>query len=101
MSSTPFPAKLQPLAEAATKIAAEALNIDPAKVTVTAIESYTWRNSSLGCPKPGFMYLQVITPGHLVKVVVDDIQYEVHLDKRGRGVFCPANQAKTPPPLGN
>lgn len=101
MPSTPFPANLQPYAEAATKIAAEALGVSSAEVTVVAIESHTWRNSSLGCPKPGFMYLQVITPGYLVKVVVDGTQYEVHLDERGRGVFCPADQIKTSPSLGN
>ena len=101
MSPTPFPANLQPYVEAATKIAAEALSVDPAEVTVMAIESHTWRNSALGCPKPGFMYLQVITPGYLVKVVVDDAQYEVHLDERGRGVFCPADQVKTVPSLEN
>jgi len=45
--------------------------------------------------------LQVITPGYLVKVTVNDAVYEVHLDERGRGVFCPANQIKTAPSLGN
>ena len=31
--------------------------------TVRAVD---WRDSSLGCPKPGMAYLDVITPGHRV-----------------------------------
>jgi hypothetical protein len=37
--------------------------------SIVSAESVTWNDSSLGCPKPGTMYSQVITPG--LKVVVE------------------------------
>lgn len=29
-------------------------------------QSMTWPDTSLGCPKPGFMYAQVLTPGYRI-----------------------------------
>ena len=37
--------------------------------SIVSAESVTWSDSALGCPKPGMMYSQVITPG--LKVVVE------------------------------
>ncbi len=43
--------------------------------TVRAVD---WRDSSLGCPKPGIAYLDVITPGHKVTLRADGQIYVVH-----------------------
>lgn len=34
--------------------------------TVIGVESKQWPDASLGCPKPGVMYIQVVTPGYLI-----------------------------------
>ncbi|GEM_PF-586213 len=58
-------------------------------ITLTAWESVTWSDSSLGCPEPGKVYLQVITPGYRFVFQAGDAQYEVHTDERGRAaVIC-------------
>lgn len=42
-----------------------------------------WNDSSLGCPKPGRAYMQVLTPGYQVNFQVGDKKFEVHTDCRG------------------
>lgn len=36
---------------------------------IVSSEAVTWNDSSLGCPKPGMVYSQVITPG--LRVVIE------------------------------
>ena len=43
---------------------AERLGIPRDEIEVVLLESVQWRDSSLGCPQPGMMYAQVITPGY-------------------------------------
>ncbi len=45
---------------------------------VVKVESKNWSNSALGCPKSGMQYMQMITPGYLVKVKADGILHQVH-----------------------
>lgn len=50
--------------------------------TLVSAESITWSDSSLGCPKPGMMYSQVITPGAKVVVTADGRTWDYRF---GRG----------------
>jgi hypothetical protein len=59
-----------------------------ADITIVAIESNEWRDSSLGCPKPGLNYLQVITPGYLVMLEAQGKRYTYHSDTNQRVVRC-------------
>ena len=52
-------------------IARDSIEVD----TVRAIE---WRDSSIGCPKPGVAYLDVITPGYKVILRVGKEIHVVH-----------------------
>ncbi len=54
-------------------------------VSVTTVE---WPDSSLGCPKPGFAYSQIVTPGYKVTVNVGGKQSEYHTDLSGNVVLC-------------
>ncbi len=74
--------------QAVQEVTAEALNVDPESVTVLEMEEVVWSDSSLGCPQPGMMYAQVITPGYKATVEVDGETYDVHMDANGRGVVC-------------
>ena len=42
--------------------------IDRGNLQVRRMESAEWPDSGLGCPQPGQLYLQVITPGWLIEV---------------------------------
>jgi hypothetical protein len=47
-----------------------------------------WSDTSLGCPEPGMMYAQVITPGFLVMIEAEGQQYEYHTDESRFVVLC-------------
>jgi len=46
-----------------------------------------WNDSSLGCPKPGLSYLQVITHGEVLRFTGPRGAYEVHV-AGGSAVLC-------------
>lgn len=54
------------------------LSIAVDAITVVSVEEVEWNDASLGCPKPGMMYAQVITPGHRIVLEVDGKIYEYH-----------------------
>lgn len=66
-------------------IAREGIEVD----TVRAVE---WRDSSLGCPKPGVAYLDVIKPGHKVTLRADGQIYVVH-EAGNKAFVCRQTQA--------
>ncbi len=65
---------------------------DAVLVSITARE---WPDSALGCPQPGMMYQQVITPGYLVVLKAAGKLHHVHTDSSGRAVVC--ERAADPP----
>ena len=68
---------------------AERLNVAPEKITIVEAESVMWPDSSLGCPQPGMMYAQVITPGYRFVLEHDNQQYDYHA---GNGVVVLCEQ---------
>ncbi len=47
-----------------------------------------WSDGSLGCPQPGQMYPQVITPGYHVVLRVDDVEYDYRATTDGFFFLC-------------
>lgn len=86
-AGAPGVAPLSPSA-AAIEIAAADLRIPAAEIQVTAVEAVDWNDSSLGCPRSGMMYAQVITPGYRVTVLAGGKTYQVHMDTNGYGLIC-------------
>ncbi len=58
------------------------------EIELVSIVPENWSDSSLGCPEPGMMYMQVITPGFRVRLKAEGEIYEVHTDRGGRAVLC-------------
>ncbi len=54
------------------------LAIPPDAITVKSEQEVEWPDSSLGCPKPGMMYAQMITPGVLIVLEANGKTYEYH-----------------------
>lgn len=52
--------------------------IDQKEITIAKVEKTDWPNSSLGCPKPGMLYLQMITRGYTVTVSAQGKNYTYH-----------------------
>ena len=68
--------------------AARALGLQIEQVTLERIEEIDWPDASLGCPEPGRMYAQVITPGYRVVLRASGQEHVVHADQSGRVVYC-------------
>lgn len=89
---TPTPSPEEPSAQAARAAALRAaamhLAIPEAQVRVERLEAREWSDASLGCPQPGRMYAQVITPGYVVVVAGGGKRLEYHADSQGRAVLC-------------
>jgi hypothetical protein len=68
---------------------ARELGVAPEAVSIVSLEPVAWPDSALGCPQPGEVYLDVITPGYRVVVDIDGQEYELHADERGNVVRCP------------
>jgi hypothetical protein len=76
------------MGQLAQEALARELGQNAADVTVVAVEETTWSDSSLGCPKPGMNYLQVITPGYKITLESQGKRYEYHTDTNQRVVRC-------------
>jgi len=65
-ASASIPAAAERAVDASVSALAIQLGVDPSAITVVWVETKEWPDTSLGCPEPGMMYTQVITPGYLV-----------------------------------
>ena len=66
--------------------AAARAGVDPAEVTVVSAEAVTFPDGGLGCPEPGMMYTQVLTPGYRVVVEAGGREYDYRAGARGGAV---------------
>lgn len=57
---------------------AERLDVSPDQIDVLSVEEVTWRDRSLGCPRPGMMYVQALTPGNRIVLEYGGRRYEYH-----------------------
>jgi hypothetical protein len=80
--------------ELATKELTEELGIDPGQIEVRAFFRMNWSNTSLGCPKKGMVYAQVIVPGYRVILRVNDQEYTVHVGD-SRAVICTLSEGSS------
>lgn len=79
---------------ARTKLAQE-LGCDEQAIDVVEFEAVEWRDSSLGCPQPGMMYMQVITPGYRVTLEHNGQRHTLHTDQPGRrAIRCDPSQRR-------
>ena len=83
---SPLPTPPEPPTTAAVTFLADELGISPDEIAIRSFEPVNWRDTSLGCPEPGMMYAQVITPGYSFLLEAAGEQYEVHTDLTGESV---------------
>ena len=78
----------QSAVDACVRDAQPRLAVAATQLAVERVESREWGDTSLGCPQPGMMYAQVITPGYLIVIAGGGKRLEYHTDTRGRFVMC-------------
>lgn len=57
--------------------------------TIIKAEARQWPDSSLGCPLPGMMYLQVITDGYQIVLKGEGEIYDFRSGSSGKFFLCP------------
>lgn len=91
-TATPVPVTVPPAAQTVVGLAladaARRLGASDQAVRITRLEPRTWPDLSLGCPEPGLMYGQVVTPGYILTVVGAGKTLEYHTDATGRVALC-------------
>lgn len=75
------------VSQAREELAGE-LGVQPEKISVVEAEAMRWSDSSLGCPEPGKMYAQVITPGYRIVLEHEGEQYDYHTNQQGLMKLC-------------
>lgn len=51
-------------------------------IRVTSAQPVEWSDASLGCPKRGVMYIQVITPGYQIVLEMNGQEFDYHADNQ-------------------
>jgi hypothetical protein len=64
------------------------LGVGGSDITVVSAEEVTWRDGSIGCPRPGMMYPQVLTDGSKVVLEYQGKRYEYHAGGRRSAFLC-------------
>jgi hypothetical protein len=67
---------------------AQRLSLASDDIRLVSVEAVEWSDTSLGCPQPGMMYAQVITPGYRVVLEAGGQKYEYHTDTGRFVVLC-------------
>lgn len=78
MNNEQVDAGLIPYVDIAVADLAERLAVDPAEVAVVSATLEVWKDSALGCPKPGQQYAQVATDGSRIRLSVGGKVYAYH-----------------------
>ena len=73
------------------------LGLSPREISLVSIEAAQWPDASLGCPQPGMMYAQVITPGFRTVLKAGGHEYVYHTDQADQIVLCHRDGEDQPP----
>lgn len=92
---------LRYLVEKARADLAQRLSISISQINLVDAKEVVWPNSSLGCPQPGMVYAEVLTPGYLIILNADDKEYEYHASKGTYVVYCDNPTPPIPGTLDN
>ncbi len=98
MPAPRVPDELVALVAKVSQDLAERLQIDVSQIVLISSQAVEWRDSSLGCPEPGMMYMTVITPGYRLVLSANGELFEYHTGRNDLFVFCPDITPGAPSP---
>lgn len=67
---------------------AQRLDVSQEDISVVSSQIIQWRNAALGCPEPGKVYAQVVTPGFRFVLSYGGQEYHYHSDINGSPFLC-------------
>jgi hypothetical protein len=68
--------------------AAERAGGEPAEIEVLRSQSITWNDGSLGCPRPGMVYIQALVEGYWVVLSYQGQEFDYRVNERGAFFLC-------------
>ena len=74
------------------------LGIPEGDIEILAEENVTWRNGSLGCPKPGMMYTQALVEGSRIVLRAGGRDYSYHSGAGKPPFYCEDPVSPAPAP---
>jgi hypothetical protein len=75
---------------------AKLTGLDPATFTTVRAEQVVWADGSLGCPVPGVLYIQVVTPGYWIQLEAGGKTYDYRSTNAGPVRRCDLATPKPP-----
>jgi hypothetical protein len=87
-AKTPLPPEAEQVVRLAIEDLVGRLDLAPEAIQLVSVEAVEWPDTSLGCPQPGMMYAQVITPGFLVILEAGGEGYAYHTNRADQVVLC-------------
>jgi hypothetical protein len=75
---------------------AKLTGLDPSTFTTVRDEQVVWSDGSLGCPVPGVMYIQVVTPGYWIQLGAGGRTYDYRSTLAGPVRRCDLATPKPP-----
>lgn len=68
------------------------------EITLSSISKVQWPDGSLGCPKKGMMYVQMVILGYKIILTADGKNYDYRTDLEGNIILLCAPQLPIPTP---
>jgi hypothetical protein len=65
-------------------------------IQVVRAEAVVWNDGSLGCPKPGEVYIQILMNGYWIVVQVEGVEYDYRVSDSGHFKLC---EGESMPPV--
>ena len=72
------------------------LDVSVDEITLVRVQPVEWRDASLGCPKPGVDYIQVLTPGYVIKLEAGGVRVRVPHRRRPARRHVRGEEIETP-----
>lgn len=107
VSETQTPAQrsrtpLQRQVDTAKADLARRMELDVEAIEVLEARNVTWRDGSMGCPKPDRGYAQVLTPGVRIRLGHGKRSFEYHGSRVGDPFLCePPGVIQSPAPVAD
>jgi hypothetical protein len=92
---------LEKQSESARADLAKRLGVEADGIEVVQAQAVMWPNSGLGCPEPDTMYMDVLTPGVLIRLRTGGKLYQYHAGRSSAPFLCESERARNPLPPGS
>ncbi len=62
-----------------------------ADIKIVRAEAVVWNDGSMGCPKPGEVFIQMMISGYWMMLEVEGVEYDYRVSDKGRFKLCEGN----------